>query len=462
MPGVPLADIVITALVSGVVAAIAVPLGRRLLRSAEGSLLFRPSTGHGVIPVLMAALGYEPADASSDPSLQQALRRSMAERREAEEALRESEDRFRALVNHSPTKIHIKDAEGRYILVNREAEKLFGVSDIEARGKTTAELFPEKTADRFVEHDRMVMASGEPAQQEEVWETDQGRRTFLTVKFPIRDGKGTITGIGAVGTDITELKQAEAALISAKESAEASDRAKSQFLAAMSHELRTPLNAIIGFSEIMMQKKLGDMNVDKYVEFAGDIHSSGSHLLSLINDLLDLAKIEAGRGDLREEPVVVSKTVAVCMDQMRERAKTDDVALETVLDPDLPRLKADARKLQQILNNLLSNAVKFTPAGGRVSLRVCCSEVDGYAFEVADTGIGIKEDDIPHVLTTFGQLDADFNRRYEGAGLGLPLTKSLVELHEGTLDVKSSLGAGTTVTVRFPASRIISNPKPAA
>lgn len=457
-----MAEILITALISGLVAALALSLGRWWLRSPEGTALFRPSTGHGLLPALMSGLGYEHSASPNDPSLRQALRQSMAERYEAEQALRESEDRLRALVNNSPTKIHIKDAEGRYILINPEAERLFHITEAEARGKTTAELFPEATANRFVEHDRMVMDSGEPAQQEEEWETECGQRTYLTVKFPIRDASGRIKGVGAVGTDITKLKQAEAALQLAKESAEASDRGKSHFLAAMSHELRTPLNAVIGFSEIMMQKKLGDMNVDRYAEFAGDIHRSGCHLLDLINDLLDLAKIEAGRADLREEAIVVPKVVASCIDQVQERAATGDVSVETEFDAELPRLKADARKLQQILNNLLSNAVKFTPPGGRVSVRVRCSASDGYMFEVADTGIGIKQDDIRHVLTTFGQLDADFNRRYEGVGLGLPLTKSLVELHGGELDLQSREGTGTTVSIRLPASRIIWNARPEA
>lgn len=462
MPGVALADILITAAISAVVAALVIPVGRKLLGNAEGAFLFRPSGSQGIVNLVMSALGYDSAESSQEPSLRQALRRSMEERREAEEALRRSEDRFRALVNHSPTKIHIKDVDGRYILVNREAEKLFGVTAHEARGKTTSELFPEKTADRFVEHDRMVMQSGKPVQQEEVWETESGQQTYLTVKFPIRDARGTITGVGAVGTDITPLKRAEAALILAKEAAEEANRGKSQFLAGMSHELRTPLNAIIGFSEIMMRTKPGEMDVAKYAEFAADIHRSGRHLLDLINDLLDLAKIESGQADLREEAIVVGKAVTACVDQMREQAEKREVVLETAVDADLPRLKADARKLHQILHNLLSNAVKFTPPGGRVSLSVRCDGADGYVFEVSDTGIGIKPEEIPHILTTFGQLDAEFNRRYEGAGLGLPLTKALVEMHGGTLELESSPGAGTTAIARLPASRIIPRSTPSA
>ncbi len=254
---------------------------------------------------------------------------------------------------------------------------------------------------------------------------------------------------------IEQREGAEAAFREAKENAETSNRAKTEFLAAMSHELRTPLNAIMGFSEVMKNQTLGPIGNIKYHDYAADIHKSGQHLLELINDILDLSKVESGTDSVNEEAVVVSEVVDSALGLVRHRAEENSVRLELDLPDRLPRLRADERKLKQMLVNLLSNAIKFTEAGGEVTMRISCAAEQGCTFEIIDTGIGIHPADIPKALSQFGQVGRDLEQAREGTGLGLPLTKALIELHGGTLDLHSVVGKGTTVTLWFPAERIV-------
>jgi signal transduction histidine kinase len=255
----------------------------------------------------------------------------------------------------------------------------------------------------------------------------------------------------AIYTDITELKSGEEALRAAKGQAEKAAQAKSEFLAAMSHELRTPLNAIIGFSDTMLNAVFGPVANERYLDYVRDIHGSGLHLLALINDILDLSKIEAGRLAVAQQaidcPAVIDRAVAM----MKDLAAQGGLELECAVESDLPAVMGDERRLLQVLLNLLSNAVKFTPEGGKVTVRATAS-ADGVVVEVADTGIGIAPADIPRALEIFGQLDSMRSRRFPGSGLGLPLARQLVELHHGTLDIASVPGDGTVVTVRLPAA----------
>jgi signal transduction histidine kinase len=250
-------------------------------------------------------------------------------------------------------------------------------------------------------------------------------------------------------------RRAEQALHEAKDEAERADRTKSEFLANMSHELRTPLNAIIGFSEIMRGEVLGPLGGSRYLDYADHIFQSGNHLLALINDILDVSKAAAGKITLHEEPIDCVALVEACLCLVESGAARAGVALTRELPSALPRLLADERRLKQVLLNLLSNAIKFTPRGGRIRISATAEARDGFVFTVSDTGIGIASADIERVLQPFGQVDSALSRRSEGAGLGLPLTKSLVELHGGSLRIDSELGGGTTVTVRLPGRRII-------
>ena len=244
----------------------------------------------------------------------------------------------------------------------------------------------------------------------------------------------------------------------ARDQAETADRSKTEFLAAMSHELRTPLNAIIGFSEIIKNETFGPVGSVEYREYAGDIHGSGQHLLELINDILDLSKVESGAQELFEDDIEVPKVTETVLRLVRQSAKEREVELELDLPDGLPLLNGDETKVKQILTNLLTNAIKFTDSGGTVTLRAWCNADSGFVFQIADTGIGIAPDDIPKALSQFGQVDSNLNRKYAGTGLGLPLTMALVELHGGYLDLQSQVGVGTTVTVRFPAARIVQVP----
>ena len=264
-------------------------------------------------------------------------------------------------------------------------------------------------------------------------------------------------GFVALYSDETERKKAEDALREAKEGAEIANRTKSEFLANMSHELRTPLNAIIGFSEIIGKELFGRIGSPRYQEYAGDIYASGTHLLNLINDILDVSKAEAGKIDLQESVIDVADVIDSSVRLVAPRGRENSV--DIVVAPVDPRLRVlvDERRLKQILLNLLSNAVKFTPAGGRVTLEASHDPARGFVIRVADTGIGMDPADIPKALEPFGQVDSKIARKYEGTGLGLPLSKALVELHGGKLAIESAVGAGTTATVVLPASRIVAH-----
>ncbi len=279
-------------------------------------------------------------------------------------------------------------------------------------------------------------------------------KLFLLSAVPVfSSASGALVGFRGTASDITELRRRELGLRAAKEVAEMASRAKTEFLANMSHELRTPLNAIIGFTEIMKMELLGPMGNPQYFGYASDIHDSARHLLGLINDILDVSKIEAGKATLIEEEVVLDRVFESVIRLIRERAQRAEVKLAVEIEPGLPPMMADERKLKQILINLLSNAVKFTPAGGRATLEARIGEDGGLAIAVADTGIGIAPQDIARVMEPFGQVDSRLSRRFSGTGLGLPLSRSLTELHGGTLELESEPGKGTTVTIRLPASR---------
>jgi signal transduction histidine kinase len=257
------------------------------------------------------------------------------------------------------------------------------------------------------------------------------------------------SGFVIIASDITALKERETVLQAAKDQAETASRAKSEFLANMSHELRTPLNAVIGFSEIIAGEMLGPVGQPTYKNFAADVVKSGRHLLELINDILDTAKLEAGKTTIHLEPTSMHDIVGDSMRMVRDQATTSGVEMTSSIEEGIPLIDADATRLRQILLNLLSNAVKFTPAGGKITVTVSC-RAHNVCIVVSDTGIGMDASDIPKALEPFGQIDSSISRKYQGTGLGLPLCKLLAELHGGDLSIESALGRGTTVTVVLP------------
>jgi two-component system cell cycle sensor histidine kinase PleC len=254
---------------------------------------------------------------------------------------------------------------------------------------------------------------------------------------------------------IGELEQAKAISDEARRRAEAANIAKSRFLAQMSHELRTPLNAILGFSEVMKTEVFGQHAVPAYKEYSADIHNSGVHLLGLINEILDLSRIEAGRYELNEESVSLVAIVEDCHHLLKLRASNRGITIHEIFEPAMPRLWADERAIRQICLNLLSNAIKFTPQGGEIWLKVGWTASGGQYVSVKDTGAGIPEEEIPVALASFGQGSNSIKSAEQGAGLGLPIAKSLVDLHGGTFTLKSKLRIGTEVVVTFPPERVV-------
>lgn len=254
---------------------------------------------------------------------------------------------------------------------------------------------------------------------------------------------------------ILDLEDARQFSDQARREAEQSSIAKSNFLATMSHELRTPLNAIIGFSEVLKSELLGPHSVPQYKEYANDIHSSGQHLLHLINELLDLSRIEAGKYELNEEVVLLADIADDCLRMMKIRARAKDIELVEFIDDALPKIWGDERAIRQIMLNLLSNAVKFTPQSGRIELAIAKSGDGGQTFSIKDNGPGIPEDEISTVLSSFGQGSLAHKNAEQGAGLGLAIVQKIMDLHQGRFDLFSKLRFGTEVIVSFPRARVM-------
>ena len=364
-------------------------------------------------------------------------------------------------INHG---VLVLDRELKLVDFNRRILQLLHLPAERLRiGMSFAEVFaafvsvdgmPEEVMRRELQRRLDFMAGRDPFVVE--------RTTAAGTVFEVRGNPLPNGGWVVTQTDVSERKAVESTLLVAKTQAEVANRAKSEFLANMSHELRTPLNAILGFSELMLGRVLGPLGHDKYEEYIRHIHESGGHLLGVINDILDLSKIEAGKRELAEDVVDAAALLHAAVRFVDARAATAGLAVVEEIADALPALKADERAVKQILINLLSNAVKFTANGGRVTASARLGADGGLIFTVADTGIGMAPEHIAKALEPFGQVDSALGRKFEGTGLGLPLVKSLVELHGGRLVLESEPGKGTTAAVHFPPARTLRNEARAA
>ncbi|MGF1593484.1 MAG: ATP-binding protein [Kiloniellaceae bacterium] len=379
-------------------------------------------------------------------------------------ALREREERFEDFAASSSDWFWEMDENLRFCFFSERFTAITGVDESLLMGKTREETgIPDVDPAIWEKHLRDLRAHRPFRNFVHPRQKPNGDTVWLSINgSPWFDGNGNFRGYRGTGHDVTEQMAAQKALQAAKEEAEAANRTKSEFLANVSHELRTPLNAIIGFSELIMASDLAPGGNPRHRGYLEDIHSSGLHLLALINDILDLSKIEAGAEQLHEEMIDVGELAAAVLRVVAPRAEASGLAIECSHDDRLPALRVDQRKIKQALLNLLVNAIKFTPSGGSVRLEIHCDTAEGCRFEVIDNGIGMAGEDIPTALRQFGQVDSALNRRYEGTGLGLPLTKALIEMHGGSLELESSLGEGTRAILRLPAWRLVAAPAAAS
>lgn len=368
----------------------------------------------------------------------------------------EATQRLAAIVESSHDAIISKTLNGTITSWNRAAERMYGYTAAEAIGRPVQMLLPP---DRL--HEEMaILAQLSEGLIVEPFETvrlhKNGQRVDVQVTIsPIRDTAGRIVGGSKIARDITSQKQAEAARERAQrleaeiQHIQDAYRLRSQFLANMSHELRTPLNAVIGFADLLKSRAV-PVDSPKYDEFLGHIASSGRHLLELINSMLDLSKVESGKMDFRPEPVDLRHLVRETCAMVETSAGHKQIALQAEVDASLDPVDLDPTRFKQVLLNYLANAIKFTPEGGNVTVRVLAEGADQLRVEVTDTGIGIAQSDLPRLFVEFQQLDNGFTKKYPGTGLGLALTRRLVQAQGGQVGVTSSPGVGSTFYLVLP------------
>jgi len=407
------------------------------------------------------AMYYDEVRSPTDRDLQliqgQANLASLAiERQRAEDLLNDSETKTRALLEGSPICNKIIDMESRLQYMSSAGIKMLKIPDISTYyGKAyPPEFYEDVMRAPLVEHLERAKA-GEISEVECPLLSTAGDRVWLHTTFvPAYNNQNEVEFVIATSVNITDRKAAELEAHKSKIEAEQANRAKSEFLANMSHDLRTPLNAIIGFTEMMETETYGPLGDVRYEEYAKDIRHSGNLLVSLINDILDISKIEAGKYELEDANHDIADLINGSVKMLSTLSKAGELEIVTEIDPGLPQLRADERSITQILNNLLSNAVKFTDPGGRISVAARFDQ-GSVRLSVTDTGTGMTQNDIKKVFNPFEQVGRKTTEPRDGTGLGLHLCQKLLHLHGGEIKLQSKLGDGTTVDVSFPSERTV-------
>jgi PAS domain S-box-containing protein len=374
-----------------------------------------------------------------------------------ETALRRAEtenNEMRAILDTATDGVLVLDRAGRVLSGNRSAEALFGYDSADFTELTLSELFAPESRRGVTDYLDRLAGGGRAIESglEAIGRVKQGGLVPLYITM------GQFAGgekFCAVLRDLTAWKRTEEDLINARRQAERASTAKSEFLAKISHEIRTPLNAIIGFSEVMMDERFGSIGNERYKQYLKDIHASGGHLISLINDLLDLSKIEAGKLELSFVSVNLNDLVQQCVAIMQQQANKERVIIRTALGANLPPIVADARSVRQITFNLLSNSIKFTGAGGQVIVSTALNDDNEAVLRVRDTGVGMSENELQTALEPFRQLATASRWGASGTGLGLPITKALAEANHARFRITSRPEDGTLVEVVFPATRVL-------
>jgi PAS domain S-box-containing protein len=424
--------------------------GKLVARRADGTTVAVSSWLHAVTwsgsTALMLSIAAIPArEVGDEDALTFELARSEARA-----------DELSAILDTATDGVIVIDQRGKIGSMNRAAEALFGIEASDYAGRYFTDLIADESQKAALDYLDGLAANGVASV------LNDGREVIgrvpsggLIPLFMTMGRIGTSDKFAAVLRDITHWKNVESELIAARRAAEAANAQKSDFLAKISHEIRTPLNAIIGFSEVMMGERFGPIGNERYRSYLHDIHVSGAHLLSLINDLLDLSKIEAGKVDLSFEAVPVNAAIQECVALMQPQANRERIIIRTSLANDVPNVVADPRSFRQILLNLMSNAVKFTNAGGQVIVSSSLEATGEVVVRIRDTGVGMSEKDIETAMKPFRQVSVSRDDREQGTGLGLPLTKALVEANRATFAIDSAVNQGTLVKITFPTTRVL-------
>ena len=360
-----------------------------------------------------------------------------------------------AVIENISNAVFVKDTEDlRYTLVNRAGESLLGLPRVDILGKTDGDLMPALQAQKFTDRDRSVLRTGGTNDfLEEEIETNIGRRYLRTTKVVVSDENGRPQHLLGINEDITERRQAQRELQQSVHQAEQASQAKSQFLAQMSHELRTPLNAIIGFSQMIHGEVIGEKIAPGYKAYAGNVETAGVQLLGLVDDLLDVSQIDVGKVSLIEHEVGLSDLINECIADFRVKFPDRKINFSTSTDAPIVAI-VDPSKIRQIMDNLITNAHKFSASEQPITISVTTA-MDKILIEVADQGIGIDPEKLPTICDPFQQDNPMVRGENQGVGLGLSITKSLVELHGGTLHISSTLDVGTVIRITVPEQRLV-------